>query len=486
MKKRTIGISPLSVGWYPYTFFLYIELLYHKMNNNSKKIKDILKNIEKSYITTSKQKEERQNDYMSKLQVFNQKSGQLVNMSYDMKKDYKNKYIDLIQRSIYIQTKSIEEYLECCLFITLTNNSEYHPYTDNNSNFNKRYENKSINDSYENLNKFWRNVYKEFSRQKIKYRFIKVFEMHKSFQPHLHLLLFVSKNDYKKVIEIIERVGNITSKEIIKKINEDGKPTNKILYNGNYKKNRNNKIGRFEVENIEDIQKGTSYLSKYIKKQFENSPYLLDGWKSKNKIRLVSTSNIDIPKYVYKIVNRFIPNEIKQNNNSLNYIIENTYMKTIFKNKNEIERVNEFGKLNSIYQVEVIKKIRNIEIENIEDLLNDKEIIKTFLKNEIGVSERNLNCNIEIELDLISLYEEEYFLYCLEILKTKKITTIENIKVFMNGKEVYNKEDFILLGDYTKSNNNEIENIEPDKVMVCDIVKRENILIPIEFGDCIF
>ena len=83
-------------------------------------------------------------------------------------------------------------------------------------------------------------------------------------------------------------------------------PTNKTnpKLDLSYFKNKYNDIGRCEIEILQDSKKITGYVAKYIEKSFKSDDidyiHELDGWKRKNKIRLVHSSRTPVPKYIYK------------------------------------------------------------------------------------------------------------------------------------------------------------------------------------------
>lgn len=91
--------------------------------------------------------------------------------------------------------------------------------------------------------------------------------------------------------------------------NNKEKPINKYLINSIYSKNKDNDIGRCEIEILQDSKKAVGYVSKYIKKQFKSDDieyiHELDSWKRKNKINLILTSRTPVPKYIYKHIFTF-------------------------------------------------------------------------------------------------------------------------------------------------------------------------------------
>lgn len=439
--------------------------------------------MKKSYIQHSKNKELSQNSYLKTIKVLNKKSGEINSLNFDLKKHYQNLYIDLIQNSIHITEHSKKNNLDTVLFLTFTLNTQFHQFKKNNNNkyiHNKNYEDKTINEGYQELNQTFRNIYKELkkvrsNRDNIEYQFIKVFEQHKSFTPHLHCLLFVNSEDLENTIKVIENKINQTSKEILS--------DTKIRYNTDIKKNKNNTIGRTEIEIMEDSSKGVGYISKYIKKQFTDNPYLLDGWKKINKIRLVTTSYNPIPKFIYKKVNKYIDKSVKEeyrneNKNLLNYIIENTKVVYFEDKKKNIKYDN--GKKDNVFYVVVEKTTKEKILKlDYEEQYQEYETYKTITKDKykrfdylisvLNEEDKKYFLSNYLDIDLITyskdydyLSIEDYIILngineILEDLESYiqmkdtriKYKTIDNITIVKNGEVVYDKSDFEVMYDLT-------------------------------------
>ena len=63
-----------------------------------------------------------------------------------------------------------------------------------------------------------------------------------------------------------------------------------------------NELGRYEIEEIKDITRGTSYLLKYVQKTTNPSSdkdfHFFNGWKKYNKIRVFTCSIVGLERYL--------------------------------------------------------------------------------------------------------------------------------------------------------------------------------------------
>lgn len=483
--------------------------------NNNKTPKQILREEVKNNVEFSKLKEKKNKDFLIPLQVLNHRSGEIFKLNYDLKTEYKNTYNDLIQRSIYIQEMAEKE-RKICIFGTFTNNSEFHRFSNKGNSFNKNYKGYTIKESYENLNIVWRNIIKEMSkndnnRKTIEKMYIKVFEKHKSLQPHLHFLIFISPDDLERFLKIVQNKIGCKDNNIKKIITPEN---NKYQFNFDSKKNKGNlKSGRCELEILKDMKKGVGYLSKYIKKQFitdnEEEMYELDGWKRKNGIRLISTSKINIPKFIYKKINKFVELEHKtKNKNCLSYIIKNTkldYLITYEGKSKDTELKSVLECSNPIFKVLVEKKKRYITKEENTKLeseigllkqLNEEALINiNFLRNMSYFSDfvektnnHIINTHWEVGIKIKDNYKsydnskdnweyfdklvennhneikDKYILFLEKIQKKECITEITEITIMKNDLLIYKKSDNEVLFDMKlrmkKHNDNDFQNVE--------------------------
>ena len=163
--------------------------------------------------------EAKQKEFMSNKKLLNLKTGEIEDLTFDLKKEYELRYNDLIFKSIYFQKEMQEKYKDdfTALFITLTANTQYHKYKqDKHKNLVSNPLHKKENSpkvAYELLNNVKRNFIKEFSktdfgRKKIFCRYVQVVEKHISLTPHLHIVLFVPNEELETAISIIKNKMN--------------------------------------------------------------------------------------------------------------------------------------------------------------------------------------------------------------------------------------------------------------------------------------
>ena len=114
--------------------------------------------------------EEKQKEFWSDKKLLNKRTGELEDVTFDLKKEYELRYNDLIFKSIYFQKEMEEKYKDnfTALFITLTANNQFHKYKqDKHKNLIPNPLHKKENSpkvAYELLNNVKRNFIKEFSK----------------------------------------------------------------------------------------------------------------------------------------------------------------------------------------------------------------------------------------------------------------------------------------------------------------------------------
>lgn len=121
-------------------------------------------------ISHSKKCETKQIDFFSNKKILNKRTGETIDLVYDLQKEYELRYNELIFKSIYFQKEMQEKYQDkfTSLFLTLTANSQFHKYKLdkwNNLIFNPKYKNDyTPNDTYKFLDNVKRNFMKEFAK----------------------------------------------------------------------------------------------------------------------------------------------------------------------------------------------------------------------------------------------------------------------------------------------------------------------------------
>ena len=215
------------------------------------------------------------------------------------------------------------------------------------------------------LNDSFREIYKNFrvNRQFKKIYYCKVFEPHKNFTPHLHAILYV-KSEFKEAL--IQHIKNIIKK------NELGKS--------------------FDIEEIQDLAKSSSYLLKYVRKntnaKAEESFRVFNGWKKAHKIRVFTCSILaGLERFLYKKIknNTSITRDLKENPiikilNECNIEITTT-CKTTKQVKTKINKVD-----NAKFSIEVQKE--RVQTKDKKELDSIKDFIET-LENDFLYCAKN-------------------------------------------------------------------------------------------------
>lgn len=424
--------------------------------------------------------EAKQKEFMSNKKLLNKKTGEIEDLTFDLKKEYELRYNDLIFKSIYFQKEMQEKYKDnfTALFITLTANSQFHKYKlDEQKNliFNPLHKKEnSPKIAYELLNNVKRNFIKEFSktdfgRKKIFCRYVQVVEKHISLTPHLHIVLFVPNEELETAISIIKNKMKCTDEKRFISNNKE-KPINKYLINSIYSKNKDNDIGRCEIEILQDSKKAVGYVSKYIKKQFKSDDikyiHELDGWKRKNKINLILTSRTPVPKYIYKHIFSHFPKENKEQFKDLFCDIQNnsTLVKTDIKTGNT--------KTKEALKKEIFKA--NIQTSTIQiikkEVTNEIALIKKLCMRELKQNHTEQEVNINIKIFNL-------FMSNIDISKLKKDLMIENF--FVKKDNFYEESiylDDILANRYDKWLNKLLNHIENNNKPI-NLTKIERLII---------
>lgn len=415
------------------------------MYYNKSKINKSIEKEKLSLIQLSQKKEKLQSKYCSNIEIIDNKTGEVKNLTYDFIQTSKDYYQNIVQRTKYLQNLNIvksEKHIG--FFITLTLPTQYHPYTNKNTNYNDKYDKDlSKNDGYKLLNQTFRKIQKdmydnEFTK-KITFDFIKVIEYHKSLTPHLHGVVWVPERLVKDFKEHLKNVfGSIKLKEI------QTDKIDKVKYN----KNRN--IGRSEVEQIKDLKRVVPYLLKYIKKSLnptnEKDFHLLNGWKKKNKIRTFTISNVSIPRFLYKKLYTNIGKKIDKTKEDFNILEELEKMsdiKVYYFNKdiqNTPTKIKKYGSSGGRYEVIVeVNKTDYITYKNsytnYKKSFQKKDFNLSFILSDKEFFERDKekfeDVNKLIIKENLTLYKIDKF-----IIYDKK-----------KDKIIYNKNDFIFINN---------------------------------------
>lgn len=252
-------------------------------SNNRKKLsyKKYLEQQKKLYIEKSIKLEENTKNFKEKIKIFNLKTEKSFSLSHDFLQISRDNYLWFTYNQKLLEEKMMREGGYVALFLTLTLNSTYHKYSKVTKKYNPLYNKENtIKKGYELLNSSFKEIYKNF-RVNRKYQrifFSKVIEPHKNLTPHLHSIIYV-KEEFKNSLK--KHIKNIIEK---------------------------NFLGRYDVEDILDITRSTSYLLKYIKKSTDlknaKDYHFYNGWKKFHKIRTFTISNMGLERYLFKKINQ--------------------------------------------------------------------------------------------------------------------------------------------------------------------------------------
>ena len=313
-----------------------------------------------------------------------EKMGQkdLINFEHNEAIYRKDDYYWFMYNQKLLENKIIEEKGYTTLFLTLTLPSEFHQFSKTTKKYNHKYNKENtIENGYKLLNSSFRDIYKNFrvNREFKKVYYSKVFEPHKNFTPHLHSILYV-KSEFKE--NLIQHIKNTIKK---------------------------NKLGKsFEIEEIKDLSRSSSYLLKYIRKNTNvddsESFRIFNGWKKSHKIRIFTCS-------ILSGLERFLYRKLKNNTTITRDLKENPIVKIL----NECD-IKITTKCKTTKQVKTKTNIVenpkfSIVVEKERVQIKDKkelELVKDYvdyLKNDFWKCAKNNNFN-----DCL-LYEHKFDLF---------------------------------------------------------------------------
>ncbi len=279
------------------------------------------------YIQYSKDKEKSQDNYLQHLELFNNQTGEINQLSYSVKKDYENNYKWIVQKSIDIENEAVQQGFDSCLFLTITLDTQFHqfkqdPTTKKIIKNNKYNPLNTIYSGYKLLSFTFRSITNQINRTCGKYKNlnIRVIEPHKTLTPHLHSIIYHNKENTEKITNIIKNKIGLKSYQGNKMIGSNG-------------------IGLCDLQLLKDNKRGATYLIKYLNKNFKNGnnehSYFIDGWKKYNKIRILTYSKINesVPKKIFLKCLPYIPKNIKNTQNCLTWLKDNVDIKYYKKDK---------------------------------------------------------------------------------------------------------------------------------------------------------
>ena len=384
-----------------------------KTLQKDKLYKEIQENIQ-SYYKLSIEKEQKQKSYLQNLKVFNQHSRDNVSMDYDFERKYKE-YSRLTQQKISTIEQMANDKGYVSLFITLTLPSRFHPfksiayknnkrlYTQRNKEFIFDSVSDAIKNGYKFLNELFQRLYKRikfFTKKELLYA--RSVEFHASLIPHLHCVLFFPLEKYDEVVGVYKRIVE------------------------------HYKLDKVDIETVNmrnDINYASRYILKYIVKTIsDNSDYfearVLDGWKRKNKIRLLSHSQLPLNQEIYKKIYHSFTN-IKKNK--------------IFSKKD--------------YKLQIGRK----EIDN--EVRTSCIPYYYFFQQNLHLEQKICEVNSKCSKTNISKFGDINSLFHIKIEKERRRDSkgrltykIKNLVIEYRGVEIYQNSKYLILKDYIGEN----------------------------------
>lgn len=289
------------------------------------------------YIEYSKKVERKQEEFKKHhLKVVDIENATILDIKHNYLQNQKNDYLWFLFNQKLLEEEMIELGGYEAIFLTLTLPSKFHKYHKKSKKYNSKYDKDcTIKKGYELLNKSHRDIYKNFKvkNKHIKMKFSKVIEFHHEFCCHLHSIIYVKKEYVQYLKNHIKRVE------------------------------KNNELGRSEIEVVDSIEKSSAYILKYIlkevKQENEEDFHLINGWKKYNKIRMFTFSNKVISRYVFERVNRTLKVSKGLKGNPISKVLDDCEIETkIVDKKEDYEKIKKIGNsVNAKYSVIIEKKI---------------------------------------------------------------------------------------------------------------------------------
>lgn len=368
---------------------------------------------------------EENENFVKSLTTHNIKKNETYEHKFDFKQIQRHNYLWVMFNVNKLNNEEIEKG-NIPFFHTSTLSSKYHRMKIKNNKLikNNKYDSSlSIKDGYDVLNRYHRELYKNFSVKKdgkyikIPIKFFIAFENHKDFTCHSHALYYIPKEYIRQFERHIKKVsayvGTGKSKD------------SKVL-------KPNPKTGKIDA---------IAYIAKYLSKNQnpENEDLSFFGWKHYNKIRAFRFSKIsNINRMIFNKISKMAKITINEQNheqmlkeygtlNVLEIYEQITNIKIITILENEEEKITEYKVKHPIYEVEIKRKRtknkKNKEVKKpihniLQNYLNLREIylkmgekklleedskIKRLIVKELEKNENKINF-----MNFLIDYEEDY------------------------------------------------------------------------------
>lgn len=401
--------------------------------------------IRKKYKKVSEVRELKSNRFLSKCIIKSVIDDEMFTIKQDVVEEFNE-----TKNLTYLKCKELEritkeEDLEP-IFITLTNPSQYHPFITSkdktkfvglNPNFNFLNLEDSVDESYNNVNKIFREFYKNVKKRENKsMKFIKMIEPHRSLICHLHRILYIKKGTYLNVEEKFNRIKEKFELEQCK------------------------------LERLTD-SKGSSYIIKYLLKNNKTEDIRkFDGYKKNHNIRIFTMSNLPLSTSIFKKlyysnkelnlkIIEDIKNGVSKYQNLYHFYTKNTEIKEIKQDIKEKNLFKFFNKKNKkmflvfkktrVEENEIYKKDKKL-IE--EKFVTEEELKKLyFYKKDKG---NKIFYKIKEKIEDYITGENIYFINVYKKIKVKEILKVkitEEFSIFntIKNMEIYNKNNFKLI-----------------------------------------
>ncbi len=310
-----------------------------KRLQNTKLFKEYI-SLRDEYYKLSLEKEYKQQSFFTNKHFIKKSTGEFITPNYSFENYYK-KYTKSIEQKVYCIEQIAREKNLVPVFLTITLNSRFHPfqaitrdgkrlYTSLNKSFIFDDIETAVKSGYEHLQHIYRVFYKRCKAVVNNLYFVKTYEAHKSLIPHLHILFFVPKSD----IKIVRKKFNKIKEEF-----DLGQVDFELV---------NNELQEKETSTLKTgVKRASKYLMKYITKSIQEDSFgcrLVDGWKRKNCIRMITSSNLDLSLSDYRTIyhnldedskNSLLERAKKEDVNIFYYILKNIYKAKVIKKDNK-------------------------------------------------------------------------------------------------------------------------------------------------------
>ncbi|WP_428739683.1 hypothetical protein [Sulfurimonas sp.] len=381
------------------------------------------------YVEIGRSKEAKQNNYLQNISISNNVTGEIFNISASLQKKLLQQHSALEQKIGFIHYLAKEQNLTEVFFLTITAPSQYHPFKRTkenelilNPNFQYKTIKAAIQPSYKAVEGISRKFYRSL-KQRLRgsgiadqLLFVKVNEYHNSFIVHQHLMIMLPADI---TVKLNKRNGREVSLAQWAK-----RKFYEILKQEDFNYTLHPKRKTNDFKKIKDDGRSISqYMMKYIQKttsaakkdEFGNdsSAYFLYGWKTANKIRHATTSQLPLnmqeyQKLYYQLEDRQKEQLIQQADFlKTNLMIELSKITAIVRER--YERENDLNNEAQGQKYKLVKVKNAISHKNPIFKINTKILKTNFIANEEQIQTRYSTMDMQICKDEQILYQKSNF-----------------------------------------------------------------------------